>query len=180
MPLPDIHALCARTDKEIATYIRGLAAAHGPAPRLVDPQLVLMYRMAQCSKEEIAALLGVDINVLDREIERDPLVKRFFETGENMGKGRLRSAQFKSAVVDGNVTAQIWLGKQILGQKDEVSGRDAGEHYLNDLIEVMRVAKGQVSAEDRLLAQGDFEDDIIDVEAEPVPASGQGDGAVAR
>ena len=43
------------------------------------------------------------------------------------GKASLRRMQGKSAQ-DGNVTAQIWLGKQMLGQRDkhELSGPDGG------------------------------------------------------
>lgn len=38
--------------------------------------------------------------------------------GPRIGKASLRRMQFKSAE-DGNVTMQIWLGKQMLGQRDK-------------------------------------------------------------
>lgn len=43
------------------------------------------------------------------------------------GKASLRRMQFKSAT-NGNVTMQIWLGKQYLGQSDkqELTGKDGG------------------------------------------------------
>ncbi len=88
--------------------------------------LAAMY----CTHEEIAAVLGISSDTLTRHhAER-------IEKGRSQGKASLRRAQFQSAIgvkaeydVKGrvvrreqapNITAQIWLGKQILGQTDKV------------------------------------------------------------
>lgn len=49
------------------------------------------------------------------------------QRGREQGKQRLRLVQLKSAL-GGNVVMMIWLGKQILGQRDkhEISGPDGG------------------------------------------------------
>lgn len=60
---------------------------------------------------EIASFFGVDDSTIR---------KRFpdlIEKGRMMGKGRLRDWQLLSAK-KGNVTMQIWLGKQYLGQSE--------------------------------------------------------------
>ena len=48
---------------------------------------------------------------------------------KEVGKASLRSAQFKAALA-GNATMLIWMGKQLLGQRDkldhEVTGKDGG------------------------------------------------------
>lgn len=76
-----------------------------------------------CTQSEIAAVLGVSLGVL----EHDPEFQRIHKKGMEHGRASLRRMQYKSAEA-GNVTAQIWLGKQYLGQKDkqEFTGKDDG------------------------------------------------------
>jgi len=76
-----------------------------------------------CTHSEIAEVLGVSLSTL----EHDPEFLQVHKRGIEAGKASLRRMQWKSAE-GGNVTSQIWLGKQYLGQRDksEISGDGGG------------------------------------------------------
>ena len=67
-----------------------------------------------CTQSEIAEVLGVSLSTL----EHDKEFLRIHKKGIEAGKASLRRMQWKSAE-GGNVTSQIWLGKQYLGQRDK-------------------------------------------------------------
>ena len=82
----------------------------------------------QCTNAEIAAWF----NVSERTIDRKRHEAKFLEVMERgKGKGRIsiRRLQMKAAEA-GNATLLIWLGKQLLGQRDEQylehAGKDGG------------------------------------------------------
>lgn len=70
-----------------------------------------------CTEEEIASVLGVCVDTLNNENNRE-LFKERKEKGMLNGKASLRRLQFKLAD-SGNATMAIWLGKQYLGQTDK-------------------------------------------------------------
>lgn len=74
----------------------------------------------QCTGEEIAAILGISYDTLERAIKReyDNDFAEYFEQKSANGKMSLRRRQYETAK-EGNVTMQIWLGKQWLGQKEK-------------------------------------------------------------
>src|SRR5271163_4048836 len=72
----------------------------------------------QCTDEEIAAWF----NVTTRTIERRRKVKKFasvMDRGKAKGRISVRRQQMK-LLESGNATMGVWLGKNILGQVDEV------------------------------------------------------------
>jgi hypothetical protein len=72
----------------------------------------------QCTDEEIAAWF----NVSTRTIERRRLEPEFAEVmtrGKAKGRISVRRMQMK-LLEEGNATMGVWLGKQLLGQADEV------------------------------------------------------------
>jgi hypothetical protein len=73
----------------------------------------------QCTAEEIASVLGISVDTLERRIyERDGLrFAEFFKIKRKAGFVSLRRMQWKKAQSD-DTTMLIWLGKQYLGQKD--------------------------------------------------------------
>ena len=93
----------------------------------IDMKLVASLCEIQCTGEEIAAVLGMSYDTLERRVQE--------ETGNNFadyrkdktanGRMSLRRAQFKAAM-EGNVTMQIWLGKQTLGQRDKADVEHSG------------------------------------------------------
>jgi hypothetical protein len=70
-----------------------------------------------CTIEDIAAALHISESTLERR-RKDPKFLAALERGRGVGRVTLRRAQWKAAMA-GNVTAQIWLGKQMLGQRTE-------------------------------------------------------------
>jgi hypothetical protein len=67
---------------------------------------------------EAAAVLGVSKPTFEQFLARNKKAEEAFEKGKSAGKISLRRAQFKAAL-DGNATMLVWLGKQLLGQKDK-------------------------------------------------------------
>lgn len=77
----------------------------------------------QCTTKEAAAVLDVSEPTFIEFIKRYEKARDVFEKGKENGKASLRRMQLKAAEA-GNVTMMIWLGKQLLGQKDkhEIAG----------------------------------------------------------
>jgi len=74
-----------------------------------------------CTQEEACSFFEMDDKTLSariKEAEYDNF-SEFFKKHSGMGKISLRRLQFKSAN-NGSVPMQIWLGKNILGQKDNI------------------------------------------------------------
>ena len=75
----------------------------------------------QCTKDEMCAIFQVDEKTLTKWCEETYKLSfsDAYKKLSSTGKMSLRRQQFKSAE-NGNVTMQIWLGKQWLGQTDKV------------------------------------------------------------
>lgn len=77
----------------------------------IQPEMVEKLASIGCTGDEIATVL---------ECCRDTLYARFsdsFKKGQNQAKVALRRMQWQAAT-SGNVTMQIWLGKNMLGQSN--------------------------------------------------------------
>lgn len=91
--------------------------------------LVEMLGKIQATNKEAGAKLGVTEETFVEFLRRESKAAEAFEFAKEVGKASLRSAQFKAALA-GNATMLIWMGKQLLGQRDkldhEVTGKDGG------------------------------------------------------
>jgi len=81
--------------------------------KLIDQDLVRKLASIHCTNDEIAAVCEVDTRTIERRFAA--LIKKARENG----KSSLRRYQWESAQ-KGNVVMQIWLGKQLLGQRDQM------------------------------------------------------------
>lgn len=81
-------------------------------PKLeLDEGLIERLAMIHCPNKEIAAALDCHVDTLtDRYSE-------LIAKGRDKGRLTLRRVQWEAAQ-KGNVVMMIWLGKQLLGQKD--------------------------------------------------------------
>lgn len=79
----------------------------------LDYPLIEKLATIQCTQEEIATILGVNISTLKRDDEFCTIYKK----GMEQGKSSLRRLQWKAAET-GNTTMLIWLGKQYLQQRE--------------------------------------------------------------
>lgn len=98
-----------------------------------------------CTLEEIAGFFDCSIDTIENRVKEQYGITfaEYFKLKSGLGKASLRRYQWKAAE-GGNVTMQIWLGKQYLGQRDTSEQRhDANQ--LNDL--VAAITKGPVPRE---------------------------------
>lgn len=74
----------------------------------------------QCTGEEMAGVLGMCYDTLESRIKekRGVTFSEWYKKASAGGKKSLRRRQFESSD-KGNITMQIWLGKQYLGQSDK-------------------------------------------------------------
>lgn len=105
-------------------------------------QLIAMIRI-QCTQLEICDVLDMDHKTLDNIIKErgEEGFSHLYKKHQGEGKASLRRAQWALAVPaapvgedgsagtppPGNPTMQIWLGKQVLDQKDTQYMRHSGE-----------------------------------------------------
>lgn len=78
----------------------------------IDEKTVHDLASIHCTMEEIGAVVGCSVDTLER---------RFADTikeAREKGKASLRRMQYLKAK-EGNVTMLIWLGKQLLDQRDK-------------------------------------------------------------
>ena len=71
-----------------------------------------------CTVNEIASVLGIARSTMYNHMESDPGIQEAIDAGRDSGCSTLRRLQWQGAEA-GNATMLIWLGKQMLGQKDK-------------------------------------------------------------
>lgn len=74
-----------------------------------------------CTDEEMGAFFRVSARTIRRRRTLDPAFKAACEAGQAEGKLSLRRKQFTRAVKDGNIEMLKFLGKNLLGQKEQAS-----------------------------------------------------------
>ena len=98
----------------------------------IDWKTAAALAECQCTQAQIAHALRVAVSTLVAAVEREWSMKweEWYTQFASNGLTSLRQAQFKTAVEDGNVTMQIFLGKNLLGQSDhrnlELTGKNGG------------------------------------------------------
>lgn len=96
-------------------------------PKPIDlDQLERLCRL-HCTDEEIALYFSVSVKTIERRKKRPAFAERM-DRGRAIGKLSLRRLQWQTANGYGpqHGTMQIWLGKQLLGQKDRVAQEHSG------------------------------------------------------
>ena len=66
-----------------------------------------------CTMEEVAAFFGCNKKTIERRMLDDPEISEAIDMGRNMGRKQME------LVNKGNAAMAIFLGKQILGQRDK-------------------------------------------------------------
>jgi hypothetical protein len=99
----------------------------GYAPKPIDIDVVGKLASIQCTYEEIAAVIGIKKRQFIDRINADPALREAIDEGWANGRSSIRRAQVKMLEA-GNATMGIWLGKQYLGQRDQIgiTGGDGG------------------------------------------------------
>ena len=78
----------------------------------IDHDIVFKLASIHCTYEEIADVVGTSVSTLKKRFSK------IIDKGRAEGKKSLRRAQFEAAVEKKDVRMLIWLGKQLLSQKD--------------------------------------------------------------
>jgi hypothetical protein len=98
----------------------------GGRPRLeFDLRQVEELARIGCTEEDMAAVLGVSVDTIQRRKRTCPEFCGVIEKGRASLRNSLRRLQVKKAL-EGNTTMLIWLGKQLLGQSDRQSAELTG------------------------------------------------------
>ena len=96
----------------------------GGRPKLhIDVDQFEQLCALQCTEEEIASVLHVSVDTLERfcKAEYKQCFAEIYEEKRNVGRTSLRRSQWKMS--ETNPTMAIWLGKQYLGQTDKQEKR---------------------------------------------------------
>lgn len=108
-------------------------------PKDVDEPTLMKLASLGLTTAEIAAVLGVHVRTLENNFAAE------MAEGKQMCKASVRRKQFELAMA-GNPTMLIWLGKQILGQKDQVqaelSGPDGAPIAYSIVVEFVKTGDG--------------------------------------
>lgn len=88
-------------------------------PKLdIDPEQVIRLARLHCTMEEMASFFGCHRDTLHNNFSAE------IDKGRSEGNISLRRKQWQMAVEKGNVVMLIWLGKQMLGQRNEILESD--------------------------------------------------------
>jgi len=94
----------------------------GGRPKIeIDYKLVEKLAMIACTQEEIAAVLGCSVDTLQRDAEFCGIYK----DGLHKCRVSLRRKQF--ALADKNAAMAIFLGKNLLRQRDDIGVEHSGQ-----------------------------------------------------
>jgi hypothetical protein len=137
----------------------------GRPPTPIDLDVVRRAAGIGCTVDEIAAVLGVPRRTLYDRMEQDLEIRRALDEGRDQGRATLRRLQWQQAYA-GNPTMLIWLGKQLLGQRDRHEVEQTGMPTLQfqHLIAV-RAFSEELAAERAAIEQ----QPTINGEATPLP-----------
>jgi hypothetical protein len=85
-------------------------------PCKIDLKTLEQLATIHCTVDEAAAVLGICERTLYRQMKKAE-IKEVWERGKGKGRASLRRLQWKAAQ-GGSTAMLIWLGKQMLGQRD--------------------------------------------------------------
>src|SRR4051812_26872438 len=94
----------------------GIRTGAGRKPVEINFEQLEKLASLQCTDPEIAAWFHCSTRTIEMR-RKDPLFREALERGKAMGRISVRRAQMK-LLEAGNATMGIWLGKQLLGQRD--------------------------------------------------------------
>jgi len=118
----------------VARIKNGRQGEGGGRPRkTIDYEMVEKLGLLQCTQQEIASFLDVNIETLTSRKKFSAIYKKAVDKG----RMSLRRHQWR-ALEEGNTTMLVWLGKQYLGQRDKFEHSGNVDLNINNVLEDMR------------------------------------------
>jgi hypothetical protein len=113
------------------------------APPLIEIDESMLEGLASigCTVEELGLVLGCSPDTLQRRYAA------VLKKGRMMGLVSLRRMQFQAAR-EGNITMMIWLGKQLLGQKDKLEDSTRNLDRIDALIAAIMLSGSMHESKD--------------------------------
>lgn len=102
----------------------GTREGAGRKPVQIDLEQLERLCALQCTDEEIAAFFGIATRTIQNR-RKQPKFAEAMERGRGKGRISVRRHQMK-LLEAGNATMAVWLGKQLLGQRDVISAEHVG------------------------------------------------------
>ena len=107
----------------------------------IDINLDELERLSalNCTMPELAAFFKIPLRTLEDRFTNDPNVRESIERGREVGKLSIRRKQIQIMNDTNSVPMAIWLGKQLLGQRDkhDVVTEDRTDSTLNDAVTII-------------------------------------------
>tara|TARA_R100000773_G_C4155811_1_gene75820 strand:+ start:57 stop:458 length:402 start_codon:yes stop_codon:yes gene_type:complete len=122
----------------------------GRPKTVIDPDDLRRICLLNCTMPEIAAYLRIPLRTLEDRISAEPELKEIIQSGREQGKLSVRRKQFQIMDEENSATMAIWLGKQLLGQRDKhdlVTEDKSGEKLSEALNIVSQIARSKVDEE---------------------------------
>jgi hypothetical protein len=94
----------------------GSRTGDGRKPVEIDLEQLEKLASLQCTDRELAAFFRCTTRTIEKR-RKEPAFKEALERGKALGQISVRRAQMR-LLESGNATMGIWLGKQLLGQRD--------------------------------------------------------------
>lgn len=108
----------------------------------VNINLVELQKLCtlNCTMPEIAHFFDIPLRTLEDRFKNDQDVRNAIEKGRSQGKLSVRRKQLQIMDENNNATMAIWLGKQLLGQRDkhDIVTEDKAETKLTEALEIIQ------------------------------------------
>jgi hypothetical protein len=98
----------------------------------------------QCTDVELAAWFRVSLRTIQNR-RKQPKFAEHMERGRAQGRMTVRRAQFR-LLEAGNASIAIWMGKQVLGQRDtmQIAGADGGPVQTESKADFSRLSEDEL------------------------------------
>lgn len=137
--MPSGRTVGSKENKDATKVVKGKKIGTGKLQAVVPPEEVIKLAELHCTDTEIANYFGVNIDTLRNNFKQE------MEQGRERTKQRIRASQISMATDtdNPNATMLIWLGKQMLNQRDnkdinltgQVLSAQEIEQRLNKMVE---------------------------------------------
>lgn len=107
-----------------------------------DIDLIELERLCRlnCTMPEVAAFFDIPLRTLEDRYTNDEKIRTTIQKGRELGKLSLRRKQIQIMEQQNNATMAIWLGKNLLGQRDnlDVVTEDKSQTAFSEAVDLLQ------------------------------------------